>query len=357
MLSRRGIRVNAVAPGPIWNAASIMPEDQVSSFGKNTPFGRPGQPKELAVIHVLVCRRSRASRFGCGLDIGPLSMFDHSMAEADPTGTDWTPGEIDLIVADYFDMLAMELRGEPFVKAHRNAALRQLVGRSKGSIEFKHQNISAVLLRLGMRWITGYLPRANFQRTLVDGVERFLDARGTAPDIEPGLPVSFVAEAAPIFLEQPPQPELTEPAEPAYLERLVRKFDPAARDARNRALGLRGEERVFFSEQIRLRSQGRDDLARKVQWVSQVEGDGAGYDIRSFDLAGSERLLEVKTTTGHRTTPFYLSENERAMSEERPEAFRLLRLYDFAREPRGFELVPPLASSVILKPANWRASF
>ena len=47
------------------------------------------------------------------------------MAEA---GSDWTEGEVDLIVADYFDMLAMELRGAPFVKARRNAALQELTG-------------------------------------------------------------------------------------------------------------------------------------------------------------------------------------------------------------------------------------
>ena len=92
-------------------------------------------------------------------------------------GTDWTDREIDLIVADYFDMLGLELRGETFVKAQRNAALQELTGRSRGSIEFKHQNISAVLFRLCMRWIDGYKPMANSQRALVDGVERYLVQR------------------------------------------------------------------------------------------------------------------------------------------------------------------------------------
>jgi hypothetical protein len=48
------------------------------------------------------------------------------------SGTDWTPREVDLIVADYFDMLQLELAGQPFVKAHRNEALRQIVARSDG---------------------------------------------------------------------------------------------------------------------------------------------------------------------------------------------------------------------------------
>ncbi|MFQ5625483.1 MAG: hypothetical protein ACE5FM_02385, partial [Methyloligellaceae bacterium] len=96
------------------------------------------------------------------------------MSFSDPTGTDWTTKEIDLIVADYFEMLKMELSGVPYVKAHRNSALQKLTGRSKGSIEFKHQNVSAVLIKLGMPWISGYKPMANYQNTLINGIEQYL---------------------------------------------------------------------------------------------------------------------------------------------------------------------------------------
>ena len=68
------------------------------------------------------------------------------MSNIDPAGTDWTDDEIDLIVADYFEMLQFERLDEPYVKAERNRALQDLTRRSKGSIEFKYQNISAVLL-------------------------------------------------------------------------------------------------------------------------------------------------------------------------------------------------------------------
>ena len=56
MLGSKGIRVNAVAPGPIWTPLipSTMPPDKVKGFGKDTPLGRPGQPKELAGIYVLL---------------------------------------------------------------------------------------------------------------------------------------------------------------------------------------------------------------------------------------------------------------------------------------------------------------
>ncbi|MEV4511175.1 SDR family oxidoreductase [Dactylosporangium sp. NPDC049525] len=56
MLGEQGIRVNAVAPGPIWTPLipSTMPPEQVAEFGKNTPLGRPGEPKEVAPVYVLL---------------------------------------------------------------------------------------------------------------------------------------------------------------------------------------------------------------------------------------------------------------------------------------------------------------
>jgi NAD(P)-dependent dehydrogenase (short-subunit alcohol dehydrogenase family) len=56
MLGERGIRVNSVAPGPIWTPLipSTMPEEKVEKFGGNTPLGRPGQPAELAPVYVLL---------------------------------------------------------------------------------------------------------------------------------------------------------------------------------------------------------------------------------------------------------------------------------------------------------------
>lgn len=96
----------------------------------------------------------------------------------------WSDQEIDHIVADYFAMLTDELVGRSFNKAARNRDLQAVIDRSKGSIEFKHQNISAVLLGLGQPWIEGYKPAANFQNALVDGVLRWLEARPEwlAPD-------------------------------------------------------------------------------------------------------------------------------------------------------------------------------
>jgi NAD(P)-dependent dehydrogenase (short-subunit alcohol dehydrogenase family) len=56
LLGERGIRVNSVAPGPIWTPLipSTMPSDKVAKFGTDTPLGRPGQPAEVAPIFVLL---------------------------------------------------------------------------------------------------------------------------------------------------------------------------------------------------------------------------------------------------------------------------------------------------------------
>ena len=56
MLGERGIRVNSVAPGPIWTPLipATMPEEKVKSFGSDTPLGRAGQPAELAPVYVLL---------------------------------------------------------------------------------------------------------------------------------------------------------------------------------------------------------------------------------------------------------------------------------------------------------------
>ncbi len=244
------------------------------------------------------------------------------MSSQDPTGTDWTAREIDLILLDYFHMLKMETVGQHYVKSHRNAALQSVIGRSRGSIEFKHQNISAVLLKLGMPWIPGYKPMANYQRALINGIERYLDASHEIFSPRVVHQPDRLAEEGALFFEPPPAITAAKSPQPSFLSRLVRKFDPAKRDARDRALGRLGEERVLLSERARLTASGRKDLAGKVRWIAEEDGDGAGFDILSFSKSGQERLLEVKTTSGHKQTPFYLSENERSLSTERPGDFR-----------------------------------
>ena len=98
----------------------------------------------------------------------------------------WSEEEVDLIVEDYLDMLSAELSGQEYSKAeHRRALLPKLDERTEASIEFKHQNISAVLREEGKGWIRGYRPAKNFQRALREPLLRRLTERGIAlPDGE-----------------------------------------------------------------------------------------------------------------------------------------------------------------------------
>lgn len=87
---------------------------------------------------------------------------------------DWTRDEVEAIVADYFVMLRAELSGQPYSKAEHNCALQRRIGRNKGSIEFKHQNISAVLVNFRQPFIAGYLPRQKYQNLLEQAVLEWL---------------------------------------------------------------------------------------------------------------------------------------------------------------------------------------
>ncbi|CAN5192701.1 DUF3883 domain-containing protein [soil metagenome] len=299
--------------------------------------------------------------------------------------TDWTAEENDLIVADYFAMLVTELSGEDYVKAHHARALDQHIGRGHKSIEFKHMNVSAALAELGLPHIRGYRPMANYQRALFPALERYLDAHPDAWTLgqtlstgaflgvprgeqtsSPGFAdagtryvgpqVEAPASGAVIPTDLPPSATPRKPR-PEGLVRLVRKYDPATRDNANRALGRLGEQHVLNHKIARLVAADRMDLATKVEWTADVRGDGAGYDIRSFEPDGSDRLIEVKATRGGPTTDFFLTRTEREVSEERPDAWHLYRLHTLPVTPRLFVLPPPLEASVRLEAENWRAAF
>lgn len=135
------------------------------------------------------------------------------------------------------------------------------VGRSHRSVEFKHQNISAVLDALGMPWIKGYKPKLNYQNAIFDAIDRYLTRN---PDFiqTASSPTLEVPSDSSIFVA-PPTP--TSPAEVVSLRlrRLVQKFDPVERDNRNRALGKAGEAFVVELERRRLVHANRADLLER----------------------------------------------------------------------------------------------
>jgi hypothetical protein len=218
-------------------------------------------------------------------------------------GDVWRRDEVELIVEDYLAMLLSELAGQPYSKsAHRRLLMQRLRGRSAGSIEFKHCNISAVMLELGCPYIQGYQPRLNFQRNvLVDEVSRQvaghrqLDEVAMAAVERPAVASNHhdfsrsIAEAPPRLQRNPTAEEGT----PAYLRAPVRR-DYLAREEHNRSLGQAGEVFAVDFERWRLVQSGVGQLAEKVRHVSATEGDGLGYDIHSFDNDGRDRITTVR---------------------------------------------------------------
>jgi len=216
-----------------------------------------------------------------------------------------------------------------------------------------------VLKGLGEDWIPGYKPAFNFQMSLVDAVARWLDLNPAWLSISSGTrPAMGLQEAAQLWIGPPPtQSNQPPPQELEQMLRIARKFDVAGRDERNRVLGRAGEELVLERERTTLSGAGRRDLARQVRWVSDEDGDGAGYDIASFAPDGRPRLIEVKTTNGWERTPFHITRNELAVAEERRAEWVLFRLWNFSREPKAFELYPPLDAHVSLTAMTFQASF
>jgi hypothetical protein len=277
---------------------------------------------------------------------------------------DWSREEVEAIVADYLTMLTLEMAGQGFNKtAHRKSLQVKLSGRSDASVEFKHCNISAAMIDLGFPYIRGYQPRSNYQMLLgeiaeqqVSGAES-LDQVALAAVQQPAstpLQTDFkkVKTAAP---SKSDQRSLNEPRNPFAFKAVKRDY--LEREARNRSLGLAGEEFIVLFEHWRLIELGQHRLADKVEHVSNSQGDGLGYDVLSFESDGKERLIEVKTTTFGRETPFFVSRGELALSQGARDQFHLYRLFEFRKAPRLFDLPGALDQHCVLDPVSYRASF
>ena len=276
---------------------------------------------------------------------------------------DWTPAEVRAIVSTYLRMLTLELSGQKYVKTKLNAELMQILnGRSKGSVEFKHCNISAALTELGMPSIRGYKPRFNFQRRLIfdelslqlpviSGLDEAACNAVETPAYAPDIDESEFAE---ILLNAPKAD--TAGAVDEMSTPHVAKRDYLALEARNRSLGLAGERLVLEVERWRLKKAGCTDLADNVEHTSEERGDGAGYDIKSFDISGKPRFIEVKTTAYNERTPFWISSNEVLFASNNETSYQLARVYDFRHAPKIFYLGGDIRRHCLLDPSTYKAS-
>ncbi|MBF2755735.1 MAG: DUF3883 domain-containing protein [Gammaproteobacteria bacterium AqS3] len=274
----------------------------------------------------------------------------------------WTDEENRLIVEDYFAMRELELAGGEYSKTeHARRLLPKLEDRSRQSVEFKHCNISAVLKNLCQPFIDGYKPRGNIQYALIEMVWERLNRPAEVLEVRERSPA---AASYPSYKRHPLRLGLAPTlrngpmgSDQRQMQKAAVKLNWAEQDERNRELGMAGERYALDYEKATLKAAGRGDLAEKVRWVSQLDGDGAGFDILSYTPEAEKRLLEVKTTKLGECTPFYITGNEVKVAEENARHWRLLRLWDFSRHPKGFELSPPLDRHVELMPLSYRASF
>jgi len=275
----------------------------------------------------------------------------------------WSRAEVEATVADYFAMLDLELRGEPYVKKDHIRRLAVLLGsRSEKAIEYKYGNVSAVLRDLGLPSIDGYKPYSNYQqllfdvvqdrvtgeRALLDLVRHQVEAPATLPEVADILAAEV---AAPERSEQDfyPAPKRT------GTRGNFRPVDYLAREAHNQSLGTAGEEFVLRFERARLANAGRGNLSDRVERVSVTQGDWLGFDIKSYEADGSDRFIEVKTTGYGKRTPFYVTRNEVSTSVEQEARYHLVRVFRFRQEPKLFRLPGRLDRSCHLDAVNFIA--
>lgn len=277
------------------------------------------------------------------------------------SGEDWSRAEVEATVAAYFAMLSLELQGIPYNKSQYRRDLKLLLqDRTDSAIERKHMNISAVLIDMDAPHIDGYKPYTNYQRSLLPEVVEGQLAGNQALSILFGELVDAPAEIPPIddilrlLVDPPDPPELYDRIRERQ-PRPPRKTNFLGREALNRRLGEAGEKFVLDFERARLIAANRESLASKIEHVSKTQGDGAGFDILSYDITGRERLVEVKTTRSGKHTPFFVSANEVAVSRREIERYQVYRVFSFVTAPRLFIRRGAIDEGFLLTPEQFIA--
>ncbi len=278
----------------------------------------------------------------------------------------WTKKEVELIINDYFVMLLSELEGTPFNKTqHRKNLSQMLANRSMGSIEFKHQNISAVMIDLGLPYISGYKPRSNYQGLLKEITAACLDSfpeliKAIEIDVNKCADLQNMNDILKVLVYPPASKGYGMRVRENLADYNVKKstllrINYLEREAANISLGSAGEKFVLKYEKIRLESIEKFNLADRIEQVSETKGDWAGYDIRSFDDNGNDRFIEVKTTRYGIDTPFFVTKNELGFSTENSSNYNLYRVFAFHENPKLFMLQGSLDKSCQLEAVQFRA--
>lgn len=106
-----------------------------------------------------------------------------------------------------------------------------------------------------------------------------------------------------------------------------------------------------------MQNTGRAELFQRIDWVSDRLGNGAGYDILSYDAADQPRYIEVKTTNGAHSSAFIITRNELEFSQESGDAFHLYRVFQFRTTPLLYMLRGDVSRQLHIEPMDYRSSF
>lgn len=274
---------------------------------------------------------------------------------------DWTREEVELIVSRYFEMLSKEQSGIAYNKSEiRRKLLPLLKNRSEGSIEFKNRNISAVLARIGQPYVRGYLPAFNYQKQILeDVVFSYIKDR---PEVEQTFKLFAETAPAPTALmfdtmrEEMPKVEALI-REPEIVYRSPVKVNYIELEQANQKVGQMGERIAFEYERWSLIRAGKDSLADKVEWVSQTQGDGLGFDILSRNSNGTDRYIEVKSTKLTKEAPFFFSALEYDFSKRNRSNFYLYRVFNLKSDPKLFIANGAYDEFCNMRPTQFKGSF
>lgn len=133
------------------------------------------------------------------------------------------------------------------------------------------------------------------------------------------------------------------------------KINYELKEKTNSRIGFWGETLILEYEKQKLIAANREDLADKVEQVSETQGDGLGYDIKSYDITGRSLYIEVKTTVSSINTPFYITESELGASRLHGGKYVLARVYNLHGDCRFYKITGDLSKQLKLHPESYKA--
>jgi Domain of unknown function (DUF3883) len=183
-------------------------------------------------------------------------------------------------------------------------------------------------------------------------IEKAMEISDQLPDLpQLSLPQEIDYSAV---LKEVPKPNTSVPTGLKTTKGTPKKIDYKKKAENADTVGRLGEEFAISYEKWRLRDC--PDLLKKIRHVS-IDDDTLGYDIESYEVDGSFRLIEVKSTTGNLETRFFLTANELQCAEKAGSQYVILRVALLAESPVCCEVRYPFHETLELTPTIFSVNF